>query len=439
MKITLKQGLMAFLATAFFAAAIGAVAPAISASADAGNVTCKSATGNYLNEDYVSVYKVPTSMMTYETNGGADGGRPLSNAFDGNWGTSWVSGRDNVEPNNLIAITVSFSQPVTIQNILYATSGEGNDGAKCYPTTLGIYTANGGDLSLYGTCTSTATNGRVVFSLSETITVTRIKFEFKVVTSYHKWQATAKEIQFLQPDNADVNKVLDLFDDYAQLSVKEQYKSGLSQMRKNVSGLISYETALKPLLDRADAILSGHLYKDSRRELSTNPDAENVIKQYGNLRNYAGNTLKMSYFGINRQVTGVAGLAGQTITIYVDAPAGDPLPNVVCTQVHGDWRSWKSSFNLVRGKNVITFPNYITGNYSTAAIPGGPIHIENPYEPSQQSSNLKIYIEGGYLYPVFRKDVGDETTFRDELTSYRNKMSAEGLNDVVELVGDHFL
>ncbi len=441
MKSTVKKWLIAILSAVFFAVALCAVipltAPVYAAPADTGNITWAAASGNYLNDDYTSVYKVPTSMMTYETNGGESGGRPLSYVFDGNWNTSWASGRDNVEPDNLIAITVSFSQPVTIQNILYACSGEANDGKKGYPTTLSIYTANGGGLSLYGVCNSSS-NDKVVFTLSEAVTVTQIKFEFTVVTSYHKWQATAKEIQFLQPDNADANKVLDLFDDYVQMNVKDEYKTKLDAIRENVSNLISYESALKPLLDRADSILNGHLKKDSRREFSTDPNAANVITQYGNLRNYAGGTLRLSQFGINRQVTGVAGLTGQTITVYVDADPGDPLPSVVCTQVYSDWRYWYSTFNLKRGKNVITFPNFITSNYTQAVTPGGPIHIVNAYEPSQQSTNVKVYIEGGYLYPVFRKG-GDETSFREELTSYRDKFSAEGLNDVVELVGDHFL
>ena len=441
MKLKFKYWLIILLSAVFLGAAIWAVAPSITASADTGNITFATASGNYLNEDYLSVYKVPTDMMTYESDGGEASGAPLSNAFDGNWNTYWQTGRENagqgmVTPTFANAITVTFSQAVSIQSIVYASSssrlGHG------YPITLNIYTANGGELSLYGTCNSDATNDRVVFTLQEAVTVTQVKFEFRKVNTMHNWTATAKEIQFLQPDNPSANKVLDLFDDYAQLSVKEEYSSNLDEIRQDVSSLISYESALKPLLDRADAIQDGHLKKDIRREFSTDENAENVITQYGNLRSYAGNTLKLSQFGINRQVTGVAGLTGQTITVYVDAPAGDPLPSVVCTQVHGDWRSWYSTFNLSRGKNVITFPNFVTGNYSQTVTPGGPIHIVNAYEPSQQSSNVKVYIEGGYTYPVFRKG-GDETTFRDELTSYRNKMGAEGLNDVVELVGDHFL
>ena len=438
MKLKVKHYLLAFFSAVFLAAAILLVAPAITASADAGDITCTTASGNYLNDDYIAVYRVPTSMLTYEANGGGN----IANAFDGNWNSYWQTATENNgqqtdNPAFLNAITVTFSQPVTIESIAYASSsarlGHG------YPISLNIYTANDSALSLYGSCNSTATDDRVIFTFGETVTVTQVKFEFRRVNTMHNWTATAKEICFLQPDNANANKVLDLFDDYAQLSVKSEYKSQLSEIRNGVTDLISYESALKPLLDRADAITAGYLRKDSRREFSTDKNAANVINQYGNLRSYAGNTLKMSSFGIDRQVTGVGGLAGDTITIYVEAEAGDPLPAVAFNQVKGDWRSWQSTYSLSRGKNVLTFPNFITENYSWTVVPGGAVHLINQYEPSQQSSKVKVYIEGGFLYPVFRKG-GDTEAFRMEVTSYYNEMqNTEGMCDITELVCDHVI
>lgn len=420
MKLTLKYWLVACLSVIFLTAASLAIVPVIAATANEGSITCTTASGNYLNEDYLSVYRVPTNMLTYEANGGGT----IANAFDGNWNSYWQTvtenkGQGSDNPVFLNAITVTFSKAVSIESIVYASSsarlGHG------YPTILNVYTANGGELSLYGTCNSIATNDRVVFKLKETVTVTQIKFEFRQVNIMHNWTATAKEICFLQPDNSSVNKVLDLFDDYAQYSVKNEYKSSLSELRSGVSSLINYESALKPLLGRADAIVSGKLKKDSRREVSTDKNAANVITQYGDLRSYAGNTLKMSSFGINRQVLGVGGLTGDTITIYVEAEAGDPLPTIAFTQVKGDWRSWQSTYRLLLGKNVLTFPNFITDNYSWQVTPGGPIHLINPYEPAQQSSKVKVYVEGGYLYPVFRKG-GDVNSFLTDLITYCNEM-----------------
>ena len=442
MKVTFKKGLIAFLSAVFVAAASWAVvsltAPVYALPADTGNITCAAASGNCLNEDYLSVYRVPTSMMTYEANGGG----AVANAFDGKWNTVWTTGKENNgqqgdNPAFLNAITVTFSQAVTFDRIAYA-SADGRLGHG-YPTILNVYTANGGELSLYGTCASSATNDRVIFTLNQTVTVTQVKFEFRQVNTMHNWTATAKEIQFLQPDNASANKVIDLFDDYAQLSVKNEYKNQLSAIRNSVSGLISYESALKPLLDRADAIVSGSIAKDPRREFSTNPKAENVITRYGDLRAYAGGTLKMSQFGINRQVLGIGGLTGDTITIYVEAEDGDPLPSVAFNQVNGEWRSWQSTARLSRGKNVFTFPDFVTSNYSQTVVKGGAVHIINPYETSQQSANVKIYVEGGFFYPVFRKG-GDVSAYLTELTEYYNRMqTTPGMSNITELVGDHFL
>ncbi len=447
MKLTFKQGLIVFLSAVFFAAAVWAVvrltsSPAYAIPSDTGNITCTEASGNYLNDDYVAAYKVPASMMTYESNGGG----AIEKAFDGDWNSFWQTGRENAgqgsdNPEFLNAITVTFSQPFTIDRIVYASSN-GRLGHG-YPTLLNIYTNQGGELSLYGTSKSTATDNRVVFTLKEAVTVTQIKFEFRQVNTMHNWTATAKEIQFMQPDNAEVNealdKVLNLFEDYAQFTVRKEYRTQINELRSSLSGLISYESALKPMLDRADAVLDGSLEKDDRREFSTNPNAKNVITRYGDLRAYAGGTLKMSQFGINRQVLGVGGLKGDKITIYVEADEGDKLPSVAFNQVNGEWRSWQSTQRLSLGKNVFTFPDFITSNYSQNVVPGGAVHLINPYEPEQQSSNVKVYVEGGFLYPVFRKG-GDANAYLTELTDYYNQMqSTPGMSNITELVGDHFL
>ncbi len=441
MKLSIRNWLILFLLAVFLAATSWAVVPVIAASAE-GDVTCATASGNYLNDDYIAAYSIPTGMFTYENNGGGN----IAKAFDGDWNSYWQtntenSGQQTDNPTFLNAITVTFNETVTIKSIAYASSSDREGWG--YPITLNLYTANDGELSLYGTCNSSPTNNRVIFSFNEAVTVTQIKFEFRKVNTWHNWTATAKEICFLQPDSEEVNqaleKALNLFDDYAQLSVKDEYKTSLSDIRESVSGLISYENALKPLLDRAEAILDGHLVKDSRREFSTDPDAANVINRYGNLRNYAGSTLKMSSFGIDRQVTGVGGLAGDKITIYVEADEGDPLPAIAFNQVKGDWRSWQSTYNLSLGKNVFTFPNFITDNYSWTVVPGGAVHLINQYEPSRQSSNVKVYIEGGFLYPVFRKG-GDVEAYRMEVNSYYNEMqNTEGMCDITELVCDHVI
>ena len=48
---------------------------------------------------------------------------------------------------------------------------------------------------------------------------------------------------------------------------------------------------------------------------------------------------------------------------------------------------------------------------------GGPIYIENKFEKNEQSQNIKIYIEGGNLFPLFRDNV-NENEFRNFLSEY---------------------
>ncbi|MDE7372891.1 MAG: hypothetical protein K2N18_02400, partial [Clostridia bacterium] len=75
MKLKLKKfGIVAVLFAVLIAVAIWAAVPApvsvVQAADGGGSLTCAVATGSYLNEDYLSVYKIPTSMLTYEANGG---------------------------------------------------------------------------------------------------------------------------------------------------------------------------------------------------------------------------------------------------------------------------------------------------------------------------------------------------------------------------------
>lgn len=395
-----------------------------------------------LEADFVSVYKVPTSLMTYEANCDAASGTSLANAFDGNWGSGWSAAKDNGN-GHASAITVHFSRAVTIDSILYASSN--NRDGYGYPTKLKIYIANGGDLELYGECNSAGTSSRMQFLFKKPQTVTDLKFEFAVVNTAHKWQATAQEIQFLQPANESINSTLNLFSDYTQHTVRSEYASAekLNKLRNDVKDAISYESALKPLIDRAEACLNGYIAKDAHREFQTDPNARNPINQYGDMAGYARNELLLNSIGTNRQVIGIGGTTGKEIVVYVEAEDGDPLPQIAFTQIYGAWNSWWSTATLKRGKNVFTFPNFVySDKYSVPINAGGPIHIINPYTPEQQSHNVKLYIEGGYVYPVFH-DGDDETTFKMILEDYYQKLkdpaNTEITIDAFEAVSDSII
>lgn len=404
-------------------------------------LTCEVASDNLLNDnEYVSFYKLTNDLI--ESYSAIGGGTNLSNAFDGNWNTYWQTATENsgTFKNDIV---VNFKTEVIIDRILYASSsarlGHG------YPTILNIYIASSSDdeLELYGTVNSSATNSRVVFYFDSPQVVKSLKFEFYEVNTMHNWVATCKELQFLTPESAECEVIRsgEIFTDYTQTSLADEYKStqAIDSLAESTKDLPNFDSAISPILDRARAIIDGYVTFDTRREFSTSSTATNQIMQWGDMRAYASNTLQMSSFGINRQVSGIAGLAGEQIVIYVEADEGDPLPSIAFTQSYGAWQSWKSEVKLSRGKNVFTFPNLITSNYSKEVVAGGPIHIINPYLPSEQSSNVKIYIEGGNFYPVFR-DGDDETSFKMYLEDYTNKLNdASNLSvqlDVFEVVCD---
>ena len=85
------------------------------------------------------------------------------------------------------------------------------------------------------------------------------------------------------------------------------------------------------------AVFTGSLAYDSKREFSTNPNSKvNPLYQRGDIASHAQKTLKMTWVGTNRQVTGIYGRANETITITVKrGNKNDPLPSIVCSQYLG--------------------------------------------------------------------------------------------------------
>ncbi len=410
----------------------------------ASRLSCEVATGNLLNDtSYVNYYKIPLSLISEYTAAGST--TNLERAFDGNWSTYWQTQKENSSTfkND---ITVTFTHLVTIDRILYASSsaryGHG------YPMILKIYMAvDGEDLTLYDTISSTPTNDRVVFKFDAPQTVKKIKFEFDKVNTAHNWTATAKELQFLMPESEDLETVrtASFFTNYNQTEVKDEYKNPekINELRNLVKDYPSYETSSKQILDRAEAVANGMIKFDARREFATAEDALNKINQWGDMRKYASSVMKMSSFGINRQVTGIAGSTGEKIVIYVDGNENDPLPKVAFTQTYGSWRNWKQEVQLKLGRNELTFPNFISPNhYSVPIGAGGAIHIINPYTPEEQSNNVKVYIENGSFYPVFRSG-DDENSFRLYLDNYYKKLQDPNDDtvklDVFEVVTDHVM
>ncbi|MCM1289758.1 MAG: M60 family metallopeptidase [Corallococcus sp.] len=391
------------------------------------------ASGNHGNVNYLVSNSVTAEEMKIRANGGGN----VANAFDKNASTYWQSESYNTEIfQNKVTLTMEREQ--TIDSIVFGCSYYTRNGKRNFsgfPTLLNVVATREDGTERKFSFSGTPGNdwGYADFAFPEPLTCKKLVLEFAEVTVFSEIAdgmpiVACSEMFLIKSADANIQETIDkvngIFTDYAQYEIKEGYTiEKLNELRAEAKQSVSYEKSLKPILDRAEAIMTGAMKKDVYREFSTDPNAKNTIEQNGDLVDYCRNTLQQSSFGTNRQVIGIGGTTGETITIYVDAEDDDPLPSVAFTQIYGAWNSWMRTFTLHKGKNEIVFPNFkANGSYTKAIAAGGPIHIINPYTSDQQSSNVKVYIEGGYLYPVFH-DGDDEGTFRVILTDFYERLT----------------
>ena len=169
---------------------------------------------------------------------------------------------------------------------------------------------------------------------------------------------------------------------------------------------------------------------DAEREFS--------LRRYGNVRNYSRENLSM-YFGQNdRMPTGIWISPGQTVKVYVKAESNDKIPQLMFTQHLTDGLGEKT-FSLKNGINEITAPSVST-EVEEGFEKGGCMYLLNPYTESEQSANVRVYIEGGDKVPCFQKnsDVKEYIAkLREYYSHYSNKES--GYHNVSELWTDHMV
>lgn len=404
--------------------------------------------GDYrLDSDYLDLFSVPTSQMTFENNGGEVKGGELSRAFDGDNqtffksaidnGTSTVNGVEYVNFVNYIDIT--FLQEVTIDRVVY---GSETNTTRGYPVQLNIYYFQDNNWSLAGYFESSATTSLVMFSF-DSVSTSKIRLEFKKVCTSHKYVATARELLVLYEENEQklqtYQTYISMYDNYSQTKLKSQYNN-IDDVNKVIDSFAQFENQDKfqEKVDRLRLIALNQLYYDENREFGTSDTSFNIINRWGDIASYCRNDLQMSSFGTNRQVLGITACPGEQITIYVEGESSDPLPIIKFSQHRGSWRSWLSGdYQLHLGKNILTVPSFDYSDYTINVPLGGPIYLCNPYLPSNQSDNVKLYIEGGKSYPVLTKDV-DEGEFMYRLQAFVSQLGDEDI-DIVEIVTDHMI
>lgn len=402
-----------------------------------------------LTDTYLDLYSIPNDFFSYSNNGGELTNNQLSKAFDKNFNTCFKSSQDNnvsytengvTKPNFINYIDITFNQNVEINRLLYGTENSGT--TRGYPIQLNLYYYSNNEWVLIDNYVTNETSKMVLFDFGQTITTNKFRFEYEKVSTKHKYVATAREIILLQPE-IFYDQFCSIFSDYAQTKLSDNFNtlSKLNTFEEQVKDNLNFNSAFKPILERAKKILFGNIGFDARRELSTNSTATNKIAQNGDILSYSRNVLKMSSFGTNRQVSGILVKPDEVLNVYVEADEGQPLPRIQFSQNYGHWSKWLSGERqLVRGKNTFIVPNLKNDRYTVETVSGGAVYIINPYASEQQNGSVKLYFEGGEFYPVYKKG-DDENTFKKQLEEYVEKLTNNPNEtlDICEIVSDHII
>lgn len=424
----------------------------LSASEKNADATAIPSDDSRLSEKYLMMYSVPNAYFSAENNGGELNSNVFNNVFDRNWNTLWRSNSEQIN-GFTNTIDVTFNSVVSIDRIIY---GADTYGGRGYPTKLKISFANNTEnYTNEITISSTTTSNIVIFDLGKTYECTKIQFEWLDCPKNHRYEASAREIIFLQHETVQTQAIDNLFSDYNCFTLNEKYNSALAieELEQSLKSNINYDTYFKSQIDRAKNILNGELVYNPKYEFSTSPENSDVTKilQHGGIRSYAQNTLRLAWFGIDRQTTGLYAKKGDIIKVYVDADENENcLPTLSLTQHYRTANTWKKDYTLKKGLNLITVPDFGANAHTSPKVAGGgPVYISNPYTADEQGA-VKVYIENTYSFPVYRKldENSSEnekkaavTEFLNELKEYCSNGFVEGEYplDLIELQSDHCL
>ena len=275
------------------------------------------------NNRYLNIYKIPNSMMEIKSNGDEIYNHDLSFAFDEDFNTYWQS-FETQSDNFLNNIQITFSKTVTFDRILFKSPVINDIIGIGYPALLNIYyklknpdgtiNENDSDFLLIDSIISESTNNKVIFILNEKVTCDQIKLEWSIIeksTSTTFFWALSSEIMILIPEDENLNKLENIFleNDYTHLIINKEYNiEKFNEIEEELFDYYNIYDHIKEIIDRIKNIIKGELKYEARREFTTNPNAKkNKINQYGDVRRYSRNTLKMSRGGTNRQSTGILG------------------------------------------------------------------------------------------------------------------------------------
>ena len=435
-----------------------------------GKVKVIETNSKYENALYRNFFSIPNTSMIISANGGEY--RALYLAFDDEQpGSGWISvGSQGEEYTNLNTkvkydsltnnLLFTFRKTSLINRMIYRSVslpyGCPNLG---YPRTLKVYyrmrndegefEEEEDDFILAESIKSNATNKTVLFTFEKTIKCDQLRLEWNQTSycdDFYRKRASAAEIKLLAPETENLNEnIINAFIDYNRFTLSEKFNNeSLIKIIKKELKTLDFNFYPKKFIERIEGVFNGSITFNPKREFTTssNKTFSNIINQRGDIYTYAKNQLLMSRAGLNRQITGIYGITNKTITVYVSADnKTTPLPCLQFSQFAGDRSFWKGKENCLKiGEQTLTFDDFLIENYTNKVNPGGPIYIINKHTPEQQSKKIKIYIDDGILFPIFKLD-DDEEQYIEDLREYielYNKNKKTYL-DITELASDNIM
>ena len=382
-------------------------------------------------DSYDEAYRVPISSIS--NNGGQYGSSAIKYAIDEDVTTHWETGKPNSSSfTNEVILTLEEAS--VIDRLTY----HARMNKKGFPIRFSIYVspvASGNNFQKVSEGGYSLTTDMLEIQF-EAVKAKRVKFVFE--EAYQDYAAIGDIRVYKKDDVSDQMKKL--FTNALMDTVSEGYRSleKLAILENEVSNHPLASVYLEEIQIAKDIL---------NHELQTIKTV--VAEQVGNRATHTSQNLKFGFGNNNYQPTGIVALAGQEITVYVDAKPGEPLPQLVFSQQEGSFASWARSVTLHIGKNVITVPevNQNDGWYHYDVTPGGPVYILNPYTQQEQSQAPVIrFASGVEAFPMMDENT-DEAQFLEFLVDYKTRLDQDKaahpdvmdrkMIDVVEVVSDH--
>ena len=383
-------------------------------------------------EQYDEMFRIPISGIS--NNGKSYWGAALEYAIDEDVTTHWETATTNSSSfKNEVILTLD--QVTEINRLTYKARTIN----KGFPTKFSIYVspvAVGDNFQKVSEGGYTVTNDMLEIQFDKT-KAKRIKFVFEEA---YQDRPSIGDIRVYKED-AVSNQMKSLFTNGLMNEVSEAYNT-LEKL-----AVLENEVSNHPLTSiyQEDIQLAKDIINNELQTVKTV-----VAEQHGDRNVHANQNLKFG-FGNNNQPTGVVAKPGDTVVVYVDVEAGQPLPQLVFSQQEGSFANWGRTVSLHAGKNVIIVPE-VTQNdgwYRHSVTPGGAVYIVNPYTEDQQGKAPVIrFAEGVELFPLMDENT-DEQEFLELLKDYKARVDADKeanpdvmdrqMIDVVEIVSDHLV